>query len=200
MRLNDRAGHRFGRLVAERITARDPCVIYECRCDCGSRTSVRAGNLTSGHTLSCGCLQRERASCAKKTHGMHASKEYMVWHGMLARCTRSTNPGFQRYGGRGIAVCERWRSFENFFADMGAAPAGLTIERKDNSGPYAPWNCVWASRREQANNRRTNRMIECRGRVATLADWSRETGIRRGTIAYRLGAGWSADSALGMVR
>lgn len=127
---------------------------------------------------------------------MSRTSTYAVWRSMLARCMNPKAKDYPRYGGRGITVCERWRTFENFLADMGERPAGLTLEREDGSRGYEPRNCKWATPTEQARNRRTNVMVTHNGVVATVAEWAERTGLERKTIEYRIRAGWDHSKAV----
>jgi hypothetical protein len=115
---------------------------------------------------------------------------------MMRRCRNANYPSFKDYGGRGIRICDRWSSYENFLSDMGARPIGTTLDRVDVNGNYCPENCRWATRRDQANNQRTSRRIKHDGRSLTIAQWSRETGIPRRTLSRRLQAGWPTSRAL----
>lgn len=108
------------------------------------------------------------------------------WTTTVQRCTNPNNPDFKYYGARGIHVCERWRVFENFLTDMGPRPPGMTLERVDVNGPYSPENCVWATRAQQAANRRANTLITWDGRTQCVAHWERELGLRPGTLKARL--------------
>lgn len=120
---------------------------------------------------------------------------------MVQRCENPKLEHWERYGGRGIAVCARWRaSVVNFVEDMGLPPNGHTLDRIDNDGNYEPGNCRWATRREQSNNRHDNRMLTFNGRRQTVAEWSRELGLPRKTIDKRLATGRSVSEALSMNR
>lgn len=120
------------------------------------------------------------------------------WTGMLGRCLDPKNERYAGYGGRGIGVCGEWLSFERFYADMGDRPAGYSIERKDNNGNYEPGNCKWATPREQMNNTRRNVYIEHQGQRRTIAEWSRVTGLKTGTIRARLRRKWSLDDVFSL--
>ena len=128
---------------------------------------------------------------------MSKTTTYKSWCHMKERCLNEGNQDYPDYGGRGIQVCDRWLSFENFYADMGEKPRGrYSIDRLDTDGGYEPSNCRWATDKQQARNKRNNRAIEFNGRTQLLVEWSQETGVRQETIRYRLKHGWSVADAL----
>ena len=162
-----------------------------CRCDCGNEVSVATGSLRCGETQSCGCLRREITGQRTRTHGLsRKSGTYAVWVGMRDRCFCVTDTSYHRYGGRGITVCERWSSFENFLADMGERPPGMTIDRIDNNGPYSPENCRWATNLEQSRNKRTSILITVGSETLCLSEWADRTGIDYWTLHGRIRRGW----------
>lgn len=132
------------------------------------------------------------------SHPLHKS-----WWAMHDRCVNPRNRSFRDYGARGIVVCSRWSQgeggltgFECFVADMGERPRGLTIERSNSDGPYAPSNCSWASRTVQSRNRRSLRVIEFGGRKQPVSAWAEEKGLPYFTVIQRLNRGWAPDRAL----
>jgi hypothetical protein len=115
---------------------------------------------------------------------------------MISRCSAKNGSGWKTYGSRGIKVCDRWLRFEDFLADMGLAPPGLEIDRKDNDGDYEPSNCRWATRAEQMSNRSNHKLITAFGETLNIAEWARRTGLKYRTIHRRIHAGWAGEKAL----
>lgn len=195
----DLTGERFGRWTVVRLHHHDRRLWWTCRCECGTEKVVAGLGLTGGASRSCGCLIRDITSRRSRVHG-HActnkTRTYRAWRGLCGRCQNVSHQDYRHYGARGIQVCERWRLFENFLADMGEAPAGMSIDRIDNDGNYEPGNCRWATPTEQGNNTRRNRRITINEETLTVQQWERRFGIGHATICDRLNRGWSAEDAV----
>lgn len=192
-------GERYGRLVAVRFAERKIRTnFWLFRCDCGNETKVRVCSVRSGDTTSCGCFQREAAAARLRTHGMRDAQEYYIWGLMIKRCTDPKDRGYPRYGGRGITVCERWRgSFEAFYADLGPRPSPEhSLDRKNNDKGYEPGNVRWATREEQARNKRNNRIVVLDGRSMTLVEAAERAGRDYQLVHSRLQHGWTLERAL----
>ncbi len=128
--------------------------------------------------------------------GNRKSPTYTAWDSMIQRCCNPKSRAYPGYGGRGIAVCDRWLKFEDFLADMGERPDEMTIERVNNDKGYSPENCKWATRKEQSNNTRRNRHLSHCGLTLTVTQWADRLGVRAGTITTRLERGWPIEFAL----
>lgn len=123
------------------------------------------------------------------SHRMTKSTEYRIWSTMWQRCTNQKHDAYPYYGGRGISVCERWKSFENFFADVGPRPRGLTLDRIDGNANYEPGNCRWATFSEQMRNRRSTIFVSHESESLCLSDWERKLGFNPGTLRLRFSRG-----------
>lgn len=209
-------GQRFGRLVALELlpTRIRNNAVWRFQCDCGITIERASGGVIRGSTASCGCLARESAGArmkrlspamnkARATHNHSHSnagrptKTFTTWVNMIQRCTNSKHKSFHRYGGRGITVCERWMTFENFLADMGEKPPRMELDRECNAEGYKPENCRWVNRVQNANNRDVNHAITFDGRTQNIKQWAQELGCHHQSIAYRLKKGWSVEDAFG---
>lgn len=193
-------GQRFGAWSAQRpvFGPRGGTMHWWCICDCGIQRKVQTSMLIRGKSSGCGCTGLLRTARANSTHSMSNTRTWRIWRAMRRRCYEEDCDSYRNYGGRGITVSERWLKFENFLADMGECPLGLSIERIDVEGHYAPGNCRWASVVEQARNRRTNLMVTIEGVTKPLIAWAEELGIvGYGTVKSRISdLGWSAERAL----
>lgn len=170
----DLTGQVFTRLtvVKESTERKGGSIVWECLCDCGNYASVTSTHLVREKTKSCGCLSKERLAEGRFKHGKSNTFEHDSWRSMKARCYNENNSRFEKYGARGISVCERWlNSFENFLVDMGEAPEGLTLDRIDVNGNYCPENCRWADIYTQNFNQ----------------------GMRRNNRSGRTGVSWSEE-------
>lgn len=211
---DDLSGKRFGRLsvISREMEYTDKAgshrFKYKCLCDCGNYTLASRYQLRSGRIMSCGCLHKESAAkqgIANTKHGgcrrnvPYVEKRlYKIWAGMKQRCENPNNSSYKDWGGRGITVCDEWHDFSCFqtWAIKNGYTDLLSIDRIDVNKGYSPENCRWASKTEQMNNQRTNVHITIDGVDHTIAEWSRLSGVKPGTISSRIKRGWSNYDAV----
>lgn len=186
----DLTGKTFGRLtVIEESPKRtiNGDVYWVCKCTCGGTTVVDSSSLRRGLTKSCGCLPREkmialghRSAEWSTKHGMHNKRIYRCWDDMIKRCYNPKCNGYHIYGGRGIKVCDEWRTFQNFYdwAKENGYTDELTLDRIDNDGNYEPSNCRWATVKFQNRNKRNNVYVTYKGEKKCLMEWSETLGIK----------------------
>lgn len=210
----DVTGRIFGRLTAVcRVTEKGK-QRWKCVCECGGTTIAHLSNMQRGFTKSCGCLRRENTVSLHTTHGASRPRdrhyhEYTIWAAMKRRCSNEKCKNFPDYGGRGIYACPRWfNDFASFFSDMGERPKHMTIDRIDNDGSYTcgkcddciargvPFNCRWATRKVQAQNRRCNVVVMAFGESLASSAWEIRTGVPAQVINERIRHGWSPEKAV----
>lgn len=186
-------GEVYGRwTLVKRVRAVPGGTYWKVRCSCGTVKEVIVTTVLRGLSTSCGCRRSEVTTARSTKHG-HAvrksnTRTYRIWAGMLYRCGRAL-----RY--EHVRVCKRWLKYENFLADMGECPKGLTLDRIKNSRGYSPSNCRWITNKEQQNNRTNNRLIRFQGRTQTLSQWCQELNLKYKTTAQRLYNGYTVKAA-----
>lgn len=190
-RLIDLTGKRFGRLVVIRRLDKN---YWLCKCDCGNQKEILGSNLRTGHSTSCGCYQKEVRAKNQYSHGYRHSRIYGVYGKIKGRCCNPNNPSYERYGGRGITMCDEWMNNPKAFCEWAyehgykedAKYGECTIDRIDNNKGYSPDNCRIANEKVQANNRRSNLLIEHNGETKTLAEWRDFFGMTQSKAHYHL--------------
>lgn len=195
-RVHIEIGTKYGKWTVLREAAtRDAGRYWLCQCECGVQRELYGYNLAIGKTNS--CIKCRPYPTHNVTHGMTKSGMYYIWGNMVGRCTNPQAGKWDRYGGRGIAVCDRWREFENFYADMAPRPSlSHSLDRINNDAGYSPENCRWATQKEQCRNRSNNKWITLNGVTKKLFEWCEEIGISPKTFRSRLRLGWSEHDAL----
>lgn len=205
----DLTGKLFGRLSVTSFSGSipTPCgskqKTWLCKCVCGRTTTARHQNLLEGHTKSCGCGQGFLSFRPPNPYRCNRPRMtdhpiYATWLAMKQRCDDPKYQAYRNYGGRGIKIDDIWRrSFSDFYFDMiGGWALGMSIDRIDVNGNYCKTNCRWATKREQASNRRNNIILEYNGKKQTVAAWSRELGLSSSVIYRRVSEGKNSDRAL----
>lgn len=205
MKKIDLTGRQFGRLTVIEEAGRDKFkrTMWRCKCECGNEVTVPYARLAYGQTRSCGCLKMDLLVKRSTTHGdSRKDKEarlYKIYKGMMSRCYSKTDYHYERWGGRGIKVCEEWKgnyeAFKEWALSHGYAD-DLTIERIDNDGDYCPENCKWITHKEQARNKRNNHYLTYNGQTKCLGEWCEIYGIPRTTLWNRVHRGWTPKECL----
>ena len=184
--LKNLIGKRYGKLLVTSYAGKNDKAlhIWNCLCDCGNLTIGTSANL-GRRKNSCGCLIGK-----KSIHGMRDTKTYKSWSGMKQRVSNPRILVWKYYGGRGITVCDKWLTFSGFLEDMGVAKEGESIERIDPDGNYEKDNCRWATKIEQARNKRNNILIKQNNKTQCLSEWAKLYGLKVATLWARYDKGY----------
>lgn len=201
MKLNIEAGQKFGRLITlERDYSKGTHdTWWRCRCDCGNLTSVRSSHLYHGRAQSCGCIRTERLIKMHYKHGQSGTSIHNVWMSMHERCKNPNSTVYDRYGGRGIKVCDEWREFTPFFywAKSNGYREGMTIDRINNDGNYSPDNCRWVDMKAQCRNRSNTYYVCFRGEMIPLISLCDKYNISYQTARQRIKKlHWNVEDAV----
>lgn len=196
-KLRELAGRVVGRLnVLKRAPDKRNKVYWLCQCSCGNLAEVLGTYLNQGYTRSCGCLAGELVGINRRTHGMSGSREYSAWLNMRSRCLNPQTPSYKYYGGRGVKIASEFSTFEGFYAAVGQRPPGMSLDRINVNGDYAPGNVRWATAITQAGNTRKSLLLTYQGKTQCVAAWARENGMKVPCIKNRLARGWDIERAL----
>lgn len=199
-RLKDMTNYEFnGCVVLKRAENIGKNVCWLCKCYCGNNFVVRATDIRTGNTKSCGCLNKKLAGDRARKHGNRNSRLYNIWNNMKMRCSNINSINYKNYGGRGIKVCEEWNEyFESFYywAMNSGYNVNLTLDRIDNNKDYNPNNCRWIDYKRQGNNKRNNHILEYKNKKHSIAEWSDITGIPYDALWSRIKKGWDVEKAL----
>lgn len=193
-KIKDLSGQKFNMLTAIRIAQRNP-LKWECKCDCGNTCYVSSKNLIHNHQKSCGCLSH----IGNPKHNQSYTRVYRIYAKIKRRCFVQDDPAYDRYGGRGITMCDEWKnSFESFsnWAYANGYKQEYSIDRIDNNGNYCPENCRWTDPITQGNNKRNNKYYTYNGTTKTLSEWCREKNMSYKVVWYRLSHGWDFEKAI----
>ena len=192
-KLIDLTGRKFGMLTVLKFAYKNSFnqAMWKCRCDCGNETTVHSNNLRRGYTKSCGCVRNLKSSERTKKHGMHGTNLYNRWKSMKERCSDMKN---ERYGGRGITVCDEWKNDFQAFYDWSMSngySANLQLDRIDNDGNYEPTNCRWISAKKNRENSSTVHRIKASSEYETkifnsISEASKECGVPESVICRAL--------------
>lgn len=171
--------------------------LWKCRCDCGNEKVLKPLEVIKGHCVSCGCYRLKVVKTSCLIHGESHTKLHNIWCGMNSRCDPS-HVDAERYGKRGIRVCEEWHDYTKFaeWARSHGYEDGLSIERIDVNGNYCPENCTWIPFPKQARNRRTTRWVEYQGKTMSLAEAAERAGLPYKQVHFRIKHGWTVEAAL----
>jgi len=201
--LNDITGNKYNYLTAIKYVktikyGKRNSQLWLFKCDCGKEVVIIKNNVILGVTKSCGCQRNRLAGASNITHGDARTRLYNIWGNMLYRCENENCSGFEKYGGRGIKVCEEWHKYLNFkkWALSHGYSENLSIDRIDNDGNYEPSNCRWVTMADQNRNRRDNIIIEYNGERLTASQWAIKLGWNKSVIYQRLKHGWDKIAAI----
>lgn len=199
-RIEDITGKKFGYLTAIKYVGKSKGnqTLWECQCECGNKVVIHKQNLISGHTKSCGCLNRKVASERLKTHGDTNKRIYRIWHDMMYRCYSEKHKSYCYYGGKGISVCDEWKNYSCFkeWAFKNGYEDSLSIDRIDSNGNYEPSNCRWVDNIVQGNNTSRNLVFTVNGETDTLSNLCRKYNVSYSLAHNRIRNGWEIIDAL----
>lgn len=196
-----KAGDKYNRLTAIKFNHRDDTYrqYWLFKCDCGNEKILSVNCVKMENNKSCGCLKKETTKNQgekNKTHGMVNTKVYHSWESMKQRCLNKNDSGYRHYGNRGITICKEWLKFKNFYHDMGDRPRNKSLDRIKNNQGYCKENCKWSTSKEQANNRRTNRLLTHNGKTQNISQWAKELKLNPFLLYCRRRRGWSVKKTL----